>query len=416
MIASPRTTGAVLMIVAFAVNSSAQHKQPNQAGPVSTSRAEAPTSAPLLTGDPASLSLLGDNDVHLFVQEAYEVFSPSVSTAVEGRYLELVGAGMDTARHLFDWSLLETSAGVYDTQEVIDAMDYRRSLGIEHQFCNLVVIDTESPTVPQYIADLLSLGTPWDDPLITAAFAKMLDVFVPIMLQRDMYLLGLSNEPSGYYEDFPSQAASFKGFVREAIRHAHELESSLSCSVVFAGPGDMAIGDLMPLIDVASFNQYFYFNQIDPTCLFGGFFPLEVYWASAPAMIGAQLDGLIQVAQGKLICIQEIGQSTGWNDMPTTMGPLASLGNQSACYAELGLQLDLRRKHFRTVCNWTLNDHSQQGIQYLGDLFSAQGFPPCFGDNLMEIFGPTGLVHSDAIASKKPAFDQFKQVVASFAQ
>ncbi len=365
--------------------------------------------------DPATLPLLGDDQIHLYVQEAYEGFAPDITAAVEGRFTELVGAGMDTARHLFDWADLEPEPGVYDTQLVIDAMQYRASLGIEHQFCNLVVIDSEGTTVPPYVEDLLDSDAPWDDPQILQGFRGVLDVFVPLMLDRDMFMLGLSNEPSGYYEDTPLPAASFVGFIDDAVRHAHSLEPELACTVVFAGPADAAIGDLMPLLDVASFNDYFYVPVTEPTCLFGGTIPLPLFLSSGPGLVGTQLDELIAVAQGKLICIQEIGQATGWNDIPATLGPLAGLENQRACYESLRIELDARRDHFRTVCNWVLNDHTMPGMQWIVDALDAGGLPSCYSANVAEIFGPAGLVRSNPTASTKPAFFEFKNAVSFFA-
>lgn len=352
--------------------------------------------------------------LHLYVQEAYEAFPPGVVAAVGTRYDELVGAGMDTARHLFDWRDLEPEPGVYDTQHVIDEMDARAARGITQQFCNLVVLDSLDPVAPQYIHDLVESGVPWDDPRITDAFADMLDVFMPLMQARGMYLLGLSNEPGGYYEDFPGEAASFAGFIEAAVAHAHSLDPDLPCTVVFAGDEDPAIPALMPLLDVASFNQYFYTPAPDPSCTLAGY-TLELYHATPPSEVGPLLDRLIAAAQGKRITIQEIGQASGWNDQPQTLGPLAGLENQRACFEALKTALDERRAHFWTVCIWTLNDHTVDGGQWLADALYAENLPACYVDNILEIFGPTGLVRSDATASKKPAFDAVKDAVAYFA-
>ena len=98
--------------------------------------------------DPSTMPLLPGERLHLYTQEAYEAFDPVVTAAVDSRYDELVDAGMDTARHLFDWADLEPAPGVYDLQDMIDAMDARSAAGIEHQFCNLVVIDSFGPVVP----------------------------------------------------------------------------------------------------------------------------------------------------------------------------------------------------------------------------------------------------------------------------
>lgn len=367
-------------------------------------------------GDPGDLPLLGDQRIHLYVQEAYEGFSPAITGAVEGRYDELVAAGMDTARHLFDWADLEPSPGVYDTDLVIDAMTLRQAAGITAQFCNLVVLDSQDLTVPDYIRDLIDMGAAWDDPLITGAFTRLLDAVVPIMLDHDMYLLGLSNEPGGYFEDSPAGAASFDEFVSAAVAHAHSIEPELSCTLVFAGTDDPALPALMPHLDVASFNYYFYAPETDPSCLLGGTLALPLFRSIVASQVSGILDDMIAGSMGKLICIQEIGQSTGWNDMPQTLGPNAGLAAQEACFLALRDGLQARAQHFRTVCVWTLNDHTPAGIAYVGDALLADGFPQCYVDNLNEIFGPTGLVRSDTLASVKPAFAAFRGAVTFFAQ
>ncbi|MEO0653089.1 MAG: hypothetical protein AAFZ65_20605, partial [Planctomycetota bacterium] len=291
-----------------------------------------------LAQDPSTLPLLGDNDVHLYVQEAYEGFSPAITAAVAGRYGELVDAGMDTARHLFDWADLEPEPGVYDTALVIEAMDARAAVGIEHQFCNLVTVDSGGPVVPDFVAALLDAGVPWDNPRISGPFADLLDVFVPLMLERDMFMIGFGNEPSGYFEDGAPAAPSYAPFVAQAIAHTRTLAPELTCTVVFAGATDAAIPSVMPLLDVVSFNTYFYEPVLVPSCIWFGA-PIPLFLAQGPDIVGQRLDELIAAAGGRLICIQEIGQATGWGDMPQTLGPLASLETQRQCFEALQVEL-----------------------------------------------------------------------------
>ncbi len=372
--------------------------------------------------DPSTMPLLPGERLHLYTQEAYEAFDPVVTAAVDSRYDELVDAGMDTARYLFDWRDVEPEPGVFDVELVIEAMESRAARGIRHHFCNLVVIDSEGLVVPDYIEDWVEAGVRFDDPRITDAFARVLDALVPLMLPRGMFVLALSNEPGGYYEVHPDRAASFRGFIEAAIQHAHELEPRLSCTVVFAGAQDPAIPALMPLLDVAAFNTYFYFVQADPGCTFEGF-PLPLYRADTAgsrrdpsSRVGRYLDDLIEAAGGRLVNIQEIGQATGWNDAPRTLGRYAGLANQRSVYRSLARELHVRRAHIRTACNWTLNDHTEAGMQYFIDGLIAEGMPLCFADNIAEIFGPAGIVRSDTSASKKPAFDDFVKAVAFFAR
>ncbi len=364
--------------------------------------------------DPATLPLLGDSNIHLSAQEAYEGFPDDVLQAVAAKHAELVDAGMDTARHLFDWGTLEPSPGVYDLDSLLKPLDQRLATGINRQFCNITVIDSGGPeALPPYINDLLDAGVAWDDPQIVGPFLNLLDAVVPLMLDRGTYMLGVANEPGGYFEDQPADAASFAGFVSSAIERIHTIEPNLAATVVFAGTTDPAIQDLMPLVDIAVFNAYAYSPITVPDCQVEGF-PVEVFHSSLPDTIGSLLDDLIATADGKLICIQEFGQSTGWNDTPVTLGPNAGLTNQAAIIDALADALDARRQHFRTVSIWTLNDHTVPGMQYLADPLLAAGLPPCYVDNIVEIFGPTGLVRSDSTATPKPAFDAFKSAVTRF--
>lgn len=365
--------------------------------------------------DPAALPLLGEEHVHLYVQEAYEGFSQDVMQAVAGRHAELVAGGMDCARHMLDWSALEPTPGSYDTQGLVEALDARVEAGVAHQFCNITVVDSFGPeALPDYVRDLLDAGVAWDDPQITGAFAELLDVVVPLMASRGVYMVGVANEPGGYYEDEPAEAASFGGFVQAAVARVHALNPALACTVVFAGAEDPAILELLSLVDVATFNCYAYAMVTQAGCQYEGY-ALPLLHATPAEAVGGMLDALIAVADGKLICIQEFGQSTGWDDEPETLGPQAGLVNQGEVVRALAAALDARRAHFRTVCLWTLNDHSPAGMAYLVDELIGEGLPECYANNLAEAFGPTGLVRSDVTGSKKPAFAVFKAAVGCLA-
>ncbi|MEO0425697.1 MAG: hypothetical protein AAF184_25430 [Pseudomonadota bacterium] len=355
--------------------------------------------------DPADMPLLGDEDLHLYTIPAFEVFDLATRRAVDERYDELIAAGMDTARHLFDWRELEPSPGAYDRRLVVEAMGDLRARGIAHQFPNIVIIDSAGPEVPDHIEDLLRAGAAWDDPAIVAALENLLDVFVPLMLAQDAFALGLSNEPGGYYEDEPAQAASFKGLIAAAVTRVHALEPDLATTVVFAGPEDAAIDDLMPLLDVASFNTYVYALRPAANCVLEDI-PLELFRADRASNVGTYLDALVDAAQGKLINIQEIGQATEGR----SLGPLAGESSQAAVYDALATALDARRAHFRTVCNWTLNDHDS-AWNSLARALIASGLPRCYAGNIRDIFTKTGLVRSDADATPKPAFEVFKRSV-----
>ncbi len=365
--------------------------------------------------DPALMPLLDGAPPRLYISYAFELFEPETMAAIDARYKELTASGMDTARHLFDWPVLEPAPGVYDLSDVVEAMDLREEQGIRFQFANITVIDSEGILVPPDIAGLLEDGLPWDDPRIVGRFTALLDQVTPIMLERGLFMLGLKNEAGGYYEDNPAQAASFKDFIAAAIAHVRTIEPDLTCTATFAGPGDPSIPDLMPLIDAATFNTYIYTLETDSECTLEGF-PLPLFRADVARNVGQYLDDLIAVSQGKLINIQEIGQATGWDDMPETLGPNASLENQRAVIEALAQALDERRDRFRTVCVWQLNDNSRAGTAFFTEALLADGLPPCYANNISEIFGPAGLVRSTPDASPKPAFDAFKDAVAYFAQ
>ena len=362
--------------------------------------------------DPATLPLLGEQRVHLYVQEAYEAFPPEVNDAVAARYAELVDAGMDCSRHLFDWADLEPAPGVYDVQFVIDDLDRRIAMGAPRQFANITVVDSFGvETAPQYVQDLLADGVRWDDPRNTGPFGDLLEAIVPAMVDRGVYMIGFANEAGGYYEDSPGQAASFAGFVQAAIDRTHAIEPRLATTVVFAGVEDASIPSLMPIIDVATFNHYVYLAEPDATCTFFGE-PLPLQRASGPETIPAMLDAMLAVSQGKLVCIQEIGQATGWPDRPTTLGPLASEASQAKVIALLAEALVERQHRFRTVSLWTLNDHTPAGMQYLVDVLLAEGLPACYAENLAEAFGPTGVVESTPAAEPKAGFEVLRRAIA----
>lgn len=372
----------------------------------------AQTPQPAAGGDPATLPLLGEQRVHLYVQEAYEGFDPDTEDAIADRYAELVDAGMTCSRHLLDWADLEPSPGVYDVVGVIEALDRRIAMGTPRQFVNITVIDSFGlETAPQYVQDLLASGARWDDPRITGPFGELLEAIVPAMIDRGVYMIGFANEPGGYYENEPAQAASFAGFVQAAIDRTRSIEPQLATTVVFAGTQDAGIPSLLPLIDVVSFNSYLYEFEVDPSCTVMGE-ALPLWRASDASMIPAMLDEMLAVAGDKLVCIQEIGQATGWTDRPTTLGPLAGEANQARVLGALAEALEERGHRFRTVSLWTLNDHTPAGMQYLIDALVAEGLPMCYADNVAEIFGPTGIVESTPEARKKPGFEVLRASIA----
>ncbi|MEL6712679.1 MAG: hypothetical protein AAFP86_02835 [Planctomycetota bacterium] len=365
--------------------------------------------------DPAALQLLGPG-AHLYVQEAYEGFPVGVQTAVAGRYDELVAAGMDTSRVLVDWPDLEPTPGGYDFADLLDQMDARAARGILHQFVNLTIVDSAGPSAPASIEAHLAAGGAWGDPEVVDPLLALLDALVPELVLRGCFMVGLANEPGGYYEDDPGSAAGFDALVGAAVDRIHEIEPRMACTVVFAGPADAGIAALMPLCDVASFNMYAYELELDAGCTLAGS-PLLLWRSIATqSAVAALLDSLEVPAGGRLITIQEFGQAAGWDDLPETLGPLAGLSAQAAVFTALGAELELRSDRFRAACIWTLNDHTRGGIGYVGDELTAQGLPECFADNIEEIFGPTGLVRSDASASVRPAFVEVRAAIATLTQ
>ena len=369
-----------------------------------------------LNAYPGALPLLGEQRVHLYVQEAYEGFDRETTDAVAARYAELVDAGMTCSRHLLDWADLEPSPGVYDVDGVIEALDTRIAMGAPRQFVNITVIDSFGvETAPQYVQDLLASGARWDDPRITGPFGDLLDAIVPAMVDRGVYMLGFANEPGGYFENDPAQAATFQGFVRSAIDRTRAIEPALATTVVFAGTDDASIPALMPLIDVATFNTYFYATEPDALCTILGE-ALPLWRATGPQTIPALLDEMLAVAGDRLVCIQEIGQATGWRDRPTTLGPLAGQANQAAVLSALIEALQERSHRFRSVSLWTLNDHTPAGMQYIIDAVVAEGLPLCYANNIAEIFGPTGIVESTPEARPKPGFDVLRESIAALSR
>ncbi|MEM1422466.1 MAG: hypothetical protein AAGH64_00535 [Planctomycetota bacterium] len=377
-----------------------------------------PFAARAATHDPrttpaASLPLLGGDGVRLYVQEAYEGFSPAVTRAVAGRYAELVEAGMDNARHLFDWSDLQPEIGEVDTGFVREAMRERTRAGIAHQFVNITVVDTAGPeSLPGFVNELLEAGVAWDDPRIVVPFTRVLDEVVPIALEHGAYMIGFANEPGSYYEEEPVAAASFTRFVEAAIAHTRTISDELATTVVFAGVADAGVPELMPLIDVASFNHYAYALETDTGCEYEGF-RLPHYRSVGSEAIGPILDEMVRAAGGRLVCIQEFGQATGWNDAPATLGDRAGLALQREVMVAFAEELAARSDRFRTVCLWTLNDHTREGMAWVYDAIVSEGLPPCYAQNIAEIFGPTGLVRSDERATKKPAFDAVRDAIAT---
>lgn len=263
---------------------------------------------------------------HLGMITGFDPLNAERSQQAALRYQQARASGATIGRVQIDWAELESAPGEFNTQALDDAFADPSLEGM-----NLVVLlstlDSEGLTVPEYLVedgefrDDLTLGSPE----VVNAFTAFLDWLGPQLMQRDVWLLSIANEPKGPVEDGLATEQDAVTFYSAAMDRWNTAFPEIGITGTFTLSGPDGIPDFYEAVrsrsDIISFNYY---------CL------------SADIQVVGQADWQARIADMKgwagdrEIFIQELGCPVGFSPQaqPTSIG--GSLTTQVAFFEIMG--------------------------------------------------------------------------------
>lgn len=212
--------------------------------------------------------------------------------------LNLVGkyAPETTLMSLWGWERLEPDKGETNLSKEIAGLNYALKDKGFRTYCGLTVIDTVKRVMPE---DLQEKN--WDDPELVTRYGKVLDQLSREIFKRPEYFV-IANEADVYFDKHPEEIDAFMGFAAAAKREIRSRfpQAVIGISVTYEGlhkGGQRA--DFIKRVIAASDAAFF------------TYYPVLDLKPTRPAQTPAQLDDIINAAQGKAVILQEIGYPSG---------------------------------------------------------------------------------------------------------
>lgn len=177
-----------------------------------------------------------------------------LSPAQRAHLDDAVAAGLGGYTLYVDWPDLEPEAGDYRFAALLDNLDALAGLGL-HTYLNITIGDIGELHLP---ADLPA-GARLDDAAVLGRFAALLDVLVPELGARGVFLLGLGNEIDARLDETEaSERLAYATFVEHARARIAELAPDLRVAVTLTAPAMIANSPTVELmrevVDVIAFN------------------------------------------------------------------------------------------------------------------------------------------------------------------
>jgi len=218
---------------------------------------------------------------------------------------EAVEAGLGGFTLYVDWSDLEPTAGNFQIEWLLDELDSLEARGLD-TFLNITVGDIGELSLPSDLPADVAL----DAPVVLSRFGALLDVLVPELAERGVFLLGLGNEiddrldPGG-----ESGRAAYATFVEQARARVAGLAPDIPVAVTLTADAVRDQGPTFQAMQAAADLIALNFAPIDPD-----FFVLE-----ETEIRDSLLEVLAAIPEGPLV-IQELscpsaelmGASTNW--------------------------------------------------------------------------------------------------------
>ena len=330
---------------------------------------------------------------------------PGLRAAMDRAFGDALKDGMKVARVQLDWPDLESAPGHYDEAKLLERLRSARDNSLA--VCLLVcTADTDGLTYPGDLLDKggkrLAGGMKPDDPLIVARFNKLLDWLIPIARKNGVYCLSVGNEPDTHDKDDPAFMPHFLKFVSAVREHAHAIDPDIAITYTSTCDPVLQSGrpygkDIADAVDVLCFNLY----------AFGKSDGLDLKRTEEV------LDGMLALARGKPVQIQELGCSSLLNPGPDWKFHKSSPEMQRQFFSWAFHKIKSTRQ-IRAAYVFQLVEHSPRIDRFYRDAFGT-GMSADWTDNLCAWLKGLGLIGFET-AEPKPAWQEFLAALKSNAQ
>ena len=244
-------------------------------------------------------------------------------------------------------------------------------------------------------------GKPFDDAELIDRFKKLMDWVIPMLIEHNGFLIAITNEADNAFEEFPEMIPQTVTFVKESRKYIHSIDSRIAVTATIAeGSLDNEVPGLAEVLkecDVASFNFYGQDN--------GGA-------VQDVAKVNQEIDELIAFVGDKLLVIQELGFSSGYEDGTSIM---ESSSEKQSIFFDAFFQRMQSEPQLRAAVVFQLVDWSPDTTDLFMEAFENAGLPEEFLFAFRESLRTVGLIRYED-GSQKPAWNEFLNWIENFKQ
>ncbi|MBD3185056.1 hypothetical protein GF312_22425 [Candidatus Poribacteria bacterium] len=322
---------------------------------------------------------------------------PELRKVMDEAFQESLDHGMKVARIQMDWPDVEPTKGIYKKQELIERLEFYHSKELAI-FLLLCTADTDDLNYPEDLLDeeegKLANDMKPDHPDIIKRYNKMLDWAIPIAKEYGVYCISVGNEPDTHQEDDPTFMMHFIKFVAAVREHAHTIDPDIA--ITYTTTCDPVLHPyrkygkyITDSVDILCFNFYGFggrmgFNQKKTEKIF---------------------DGMVKLAKGKPMQIQELGCSSINNPDTNWLFYESSESIQSSFFQWFFKKMKTTEQ-MRAAYVFQLVDHSPFIDELYYNAFHEEHLPEGWTRKLCDWLKGLGLI-SFKDAKKKEAWNEF---------
>jgi len=313
--------------------------------------------------------------------------------SIQNRWDEALDKGMSIGRVQTDWVELEPQPNVFDKEALREKLEALSNKNLQ-VFLTLTAIDSDEAMPPSDLA-----GKPFDDAELIDRFKKLMDWVIPMLIEHNGFLIAITNEADNAFEEFPEMIPQTVTFVKESRKYIHSIDSRIAVTATIAeGSLDNEVPGLAEVLkecDVASFNFYGQDN--------GGA-------VQDVAKVNQEIDELIAFVGDKLLVIQELGFSSGYEDGTSIM---ESSSEKQGIFFDAFFQRMQSEPQLRAAVVFQLVDWSPDTTDLFMEAFENAGLPEEFLFAFRESLRTVGLIRYED-GSQKPAWNEFLNWIENF--
>ncbi len=313
--------------------------------------------------------------------------------SIQKRWDEALNSGMSIGRAQTDWIELEPQPNVFNKEALREKLEELSNKNLQ-VFLTLTAIDSEEAIPP---SDLV--GKPFDDPELIDRFKKLKDWVIPMLIEHNGFLIAISNEADNAFEEFPELIPQTVTFVKESREYIHSIDSRMAVTATMAegslDDGRSGLAEVLKECDVASLNFYGQDN--------GG-------TVQDVAKVNQEIDEMLAFAGNKLLIIQELGFSSGYEDGSSVM---QSSPEKQGIFFDAFFQRMQSEPQLRAAVVFQLVDWSPDTTDLFMEAFENAGLSEEFLFAFRESLRTAGLIHYED-GSQKPAWNEFLKWIENF--